>query len=438
MTETPEDKDKLAARLAALKGPAKPPRRVNPYLLSAFTAVVGVGLGAYLVAFAPAPAADNGTLPASTASEFQDATGTDGFKLSEKPEATPQVPKTKTDPELDKLRASVASLQAELTNLRANPKTVTVTDDAALQAVRDQNASLEAKAAEDKTALSDLKSENDRLQAQLDAASLVTDGSNAEADAASQKAQELAQQKAAAEAQADAQVHSDMIALRDSAGGSDSGAPDPAGGLSTTGDVSFLRAGASKAVVRSSEIIANPGHTVMQGTLIEAALETAISSDLAGNVVAEVSHDVWSYDMSQVLIPRGSKLFGRYDSDVNLGQRRVLIAWDRIVTTDGQSVALAAYGTDRVGRSGLPADIRSHFWQRFGSAALISIIGAAPDAAAAKVSNQTASDAAKNVGTGFSDAVGNVAGQYLGIKPSLSVDQGAIVMIRVDTDLDLF
>lgn len=185
-------------------------------------------------------------------------------------------------------------------------------------------------------------------------------------------------------------------------------------------------------------MIANPGHTIMQGTLIEAALETALSSDLQGNVVAQVSHDVWSFDMSRVLIPRGSKLFGRYDSDVDLGQRRVLIAWDRLVTSDGQSVELAAYGTDRVGRSGLPAKVRSHFLQRFGSAALISIIGAAPAVAAANIKDEAVSDAAQNVGDGFTDAVGTVVGDYLTIAPTLSVDQGAIVMIRVDADLELF
>ena len=175
----------------------------------------------------------------------------------------------------------------------------------------------------------------------------------------------------------------------------------------------------------------------MQGTLIEASLETALSTDLAGNVSAIVSHDVWSFDMSRVLIPRGSRLFGRYDSDVGAGQRRVLIAWDRLVTTDGQSVSLAAYGTDRIGRSGLPGTVRNHFLQRFGTAALISVIGAVPAVAAAKYnSNQVAADTAKNVGTDLGNAVNQVMADYLSIPPTISVSQGAVVMIRVDADLE--
>ncbi|NEY92015.1 TrbI/VirB10 family protein [Tabrizicola oligotrophica] len=418
MAETPEDKSKLAARLAALAGPPKPKSRVNPYLLSAVTAVAGIGLGAYLVAFAPEPDPGGTPVAASTSAEFQDGAGIEDFQISQKSDAVPQVPSTAPDPELEKLRATVAALEAELTKLRANPETVKVADDAALQALRDQIAEVEAKAAERETALSTLQQENDRLQAQIEAGSLLNDQANAEA-----------------EAREEAQVNSDMIAFRDSAGGGEEASDGDAGRYS--GDEAFRRAGADKAEVRQSEVIANPGHTIMQGTLIEAALETALSSDLQGNVVAQVSHDVWSFDMSQVLIPRGSKLFGRYDSDVDLGQRRVLIAWDRLVTTDGQSVELAAYGTDRVGRSGLPAKVRSHFLQRFGSAALISIIGAAP-AVAANIKDEAVSDAAQNVGDGFTDAVGTVVGDYLTIAPTLSVDQGAIVMIRVDADLELF
>ena len=143
--------------------------------------------------------------------------------------------------------------------------------------------------------------------------------------------------------------------------------------------------------------------------------------------------------MSRFPIPRKSRLFGRYDSEVDAGQRRVLIAWDRLVTTDGQSVTLAAYGTDRIGRSGLPGTVRNHFFQRFGTAALISLIGAVPTLAADKyAANEVASDTAENVGTDLGEAVNTVMADYLSIPPTISVNQGAVVMIRVDTDLAFY
>lgn len=51
-----EDQDgKLAARMARMKPSEAPKRRrgVNPYALSAVTAVAGVGVGAWLVIAAP-------------------------------------------------------------------------------------------------------------------------------------------------------------------------------------------------------------------------------------------------------------------------------------------------------------------------------------------------------------------------------------------------
>lgn len=108
------------------------------------------------------------------------------------------------------------------------------------------------------------------------------------------------------------------------------------------------------------------------------------------------------------------------------------------MTTDGQSLELACFGTDRVGRSGLPAKVCSHFLQRFGSAALISNISAGPAVDAAKIKDQAVADAAQNVGEGYTEAISTVVGDYLTIPPTLSVNQGVIVMIRIDTDFQLF
>lgn len=123
---------------------------------------------------------------------------------------------------------------------------------------------------------------------------------------------------------------------------------------------------------------------------------------------------------------------------MGLGQRRVLIAWDRLVTPDGQSVELSAYGTDAVGRSGLPGKVRTHFLKRFGSAALISIIGAAPAVAAAEVEDENTADVIEDVGDGFTESLGTVLGDYLTIAPTIYVDQGTVVLVRVDADIEMF
>lgn len=432
--------EKLTARMERMKPSEAPKRRrgINPYALSAVTAVAGVGVGAWLVLAAPDAPAPAPAIETASVSDFQgDGTGTDGFSVSRpKPQIVPVAPDTS---EAERLQAEIEALNAQIADLKANP--VTVTDEAALSDLKAQVAALDADAKARAAALSDLERENIRLQTELETKALI-DG-DSEAEAARARQEELARRRQEAEMLNEAQIHSDMVALRssmDMGGEGGTGVPAPgAPGQAATGDDAFRRAGAKAAEVRQAEVIADPAHTVMQGTLIEAALETAISTDLAGNVSAVVSHDVWSFDMSRVLIPRGSRLFGRYDSEVDAGQRRVLIAWDRLVTTDSQSVSLAAYGTDRIGRSGLPGTVRNHFIQRFGTAALISLIGAVPTLAADKyAANEVASDTAENVGTDLGEAVNTVMADYLSIPPTISVNQGAVVMIRVDADLAFY
>lgn len=432
--------EKLTARMERMKPSEAPKRRrgINPYALSAVTAVAGVGVGAWLVLAAPDAPAPAPAIETASVSDFQgDGTGTDGFSVSRpKPQIVPAAPDTS---EAERLQAEIEALNAQIADLKANP--VTVTDEAALADLKAQVAALDADAKARAAALSDLERENIRLQTELETKALI-DG-DSEAEAARAREEELARRRQEAEMLNEAQIHSDMVALRssmDMGGEAGGAAPAPdAPGQAATGDDAFRRAEAKAAEVRQAEVIVDPAHTVMQGTLIEAALETAISTDLAGNVSAIVSHDVWSFDMSRVLIPRGSRLFGRYDSEVDAGQRRVLIAWDRLVTTDGQSVTLAAYGTDRIGRSGLPGTVRNHFLQRFGTAALISLIGAVPTLAADKyAANEVASDTAENVSTDLGEAVNTVMADYLSIPPTISISQGAVVMIRVDADLAFY
>ena len=93
---------------------------------------------------------------------------------------------------------------------------------------------------------------------------------------------------------------------------------------------------------------------------------------MPGAIRAIVSEDVHSFDGTRVLIPRGARLVGRYRSDVALAQSRVMVAWDRIILPDNQTVEISAFGGDELGRTGTTGFVDTRFAQRFGSAALIS------------------------------------------------------------------
>jgi type IV secretory pathway VirB10-like protein len=78
-----------------------------------------------------------------------------------------------------------------------------------------------------------------------------------------------------------------------------------------------------------------------RGSVIPATLITGINSDLPGRITAQVSQSVYdSATGHRLLIPQGTKLFGRYDSKVSFGQKRVLVVWTDIIFPDGSTLQI--------------------------------------------------------------------------------------------------
>lgn len=112
------------------------------------------------------------------------------------------------------------------------------------------------------------------------------------------------------------------------------------------------------------------------GAVIPGVMVTGINSDLPGNIIAQVSQNVFDTATGrQLLIPQGAKLFGVYDSRVIYGQERVLVAWNRLMFPDGSAVTLGAMpGSDMAGNAGYTDKVNNHYLRIFGSAILMSMI----------------------------------------------------------------
>jgi type IV secretion system protein VirB10 len=174
---------------------------------------------------------------------------------------------------------------------------------------------------------------------------------------------------------------------------------------------------------------------VPQGFVIPAVLETAIDSDLPGSVRAVVSRDVRGFDGTQVLIPRGSKLIGQYKSAAAIGQTRAFVVWSRIITPTGVSIDVGSPATDRLGRGGLEGKADSHFFERFGSSILLSVISGGIDAVASRNGGTT-----NALVIGSPTQAQNVASialqKQIDIPTTIKVAQGAPVQVSVARDLD--
>lgn len=171
--------------------------------------------------------------------------------------------------------------------------------------------------------------------------------------------------------------------------------------------------------------------TVPQGTLIPAVLETALDSTRPGHVRAIVSRDITGFDGSQVLIPRGSRLFGEYQSDMAAGQNRALVQWTRLVRPDGVSVAIASPAADMQGRAGIQGRVDNHFLERFGGALLQSTLNIGTALATRNIGGEAPVIVASTGTIASSNAPTGSRGQA-----TLHVDAGARVGVFVARDLE--
>lgn len=171
----------------------------------------------------------------------------------------------------------------------------------------------------------------------------------------------------------------------------------------------------------------DPQTTVTSGTLIPAVLETAIDTDVPGFVRAVVSQDVRSYDGTRVLIPRSSRLIGQYQSGLQAGQKRAYVIWTRLIRPDGITVDIASPATDFSGRAGLPGDVNTHFFKRFGSAMLMSVVGGL---------TAIASGGTSVILGGGQSAAAAALEQDGKIGPTVRVRQGEPIRVFTSRDLD--
>ncbi|MCX6131515.1 MAG: hypothetical protein NTX25_20945, partial [Proteobacteria bacterium] len=119
-------------------------------------------------------------------------------------------------------------------------------------------------------------------------------------------------------------------------------------------------------------------YEVKQGTVIPGVMVTGINSDLPGQIIGQVSQNVFdSVSGKNLLIPQGTKIIGSYDSFVAVGQERALVAWRRLVFPDGMAIDLLGMsGADQGGYAGLSDQVNNHYFKIFGSALMLSLVGA--------------------------------------------------------------
>jgi type IV secretion system protein VirB10 len=184
-------------------------------------------------------------------------------------------------------------------------------------------------------------------------------------------------------------------------------------------------------------LLANRDFLLTRGAMIDCGQQSMLITDQPGMVTCYTTADIYSANGRVVLVDAGSKVVGSYQTGITQGQKRVFVAWQRIETPAGVIVDLDSPGTDALGAAGEPGQIDTHFWDRFGGAIMLSVIGDFGQAlvnAAQRSGGQTLT--LNNTSNTSSEMSSEALRNTINIPPTLYKNQGDRVSIFVARDLD--
>jgi type IV secretion system protein VirB10 len=180
--------------------------------------------------------------------------------------------------------------------------------------------------------------------------------------------------------------------------------------------------------------LGNRNFIVAMGTSIPCALETALSSDQPGFTSCVITRDVLSDNGRVVLMEKGTQVVGEYRGGLRRGQSRLFVLWNRAKTPTGVIITLASPATDAIGRAGFDGYVDTHWWERFGSALLLSVVGDVATWAGQEL--QRSDVQAQGTTSAGKEAAAIAVEQSINIPPTLMKHQGSLVSIFVARDLD--
>uniref|UniRef100_UPI004056F2F8 TrbI/VirB10 family protein n=1 Tax=Rhodophyticola porphyridii TaxID=1852017 RepID=UPI004056F2F8 len=179
-------------------------------------------------------------------------------------------------------------------------------------------------------------------------------------------------------------------------------------------------------------------YLLQAGAVVPAALVTGIRSDLPGQIVAQVTQNVYDSPSGRyLLVPQGTRLIGQYDSGVGFGQSRVLLVWTRLILPNGYSIVLERQpGADTQGYAGLEDGVDRHWGDLARAAGLSTLLNIG-----AELAIDEGDRIAGAIRDGAQDTIGEagqeIVRQQLAIPPALTIRPGFPVRVIVTRDLIL-
>lgn len=216
-------------------------------------------------------------------------------------------------------------------------------------------------------------------------------------------------------------------------------APSPSTPSAQDRQNAFLNAAADRRTVAPNRVAAPVSPNILQaGAVISAALITGIRSDLPGQITAQVTENIYDSPTGRILlVPQGTRVIGQYDNNVQFGQSRVLLVWNRLILPNGRSIVLERQpGADAEGFAGLQDGVDYHWWDLAKAAGLSTLLSVGAELAVNDEDRLLR--AIRNGGQDtFNQAGQDIVRRQLNIAPTLTIRPGFPVRVIVTRDIVL-
>lgn len=182
--------------------------------------------------------------------------------------------------------------------------------------------------------------------------------------------------------------------------------------------------------------------TLWDGTIISAALTTAINTDNPGVVIARVTENVYSSkDHTYLLIPEGSLLMATYNSSVSYGQNKVQVAWNLLIRPDNYRIQLGNMnGVSAQGASGYKGSVSNHPFETLKALGMVAIYSVIQTEVANDIkaqNNEYLQNAMTDVYSEASKLGNKIVDRALDIKPTIKIKEGTEIKLITNVPLDL-
>lgn len=176
--------------------------------------------------------------------------------------------------------------------------------------------------------------------------------------------------------------------------------------------------------------------------ILETGINSQLDSEEGGTAIVQTSADVFGYHSRNILIPKGSRLICDYDSPKKQGTTRIALECGRILMgeTRAELFQLKATVGNQQGHAGVTGSVDNRWWEKYGSAILLSTISSTVQGAASLATNPSGGDSDNNATAAqesaaqlserFGEISASVLEQTVNLAPVIRIVQGTRVQIR--------